>query len=191
MKIPTLLLPLEPKVITPLKSIAKTEANVDGCYIVPVGGLNVKGASNKWYKLKKSFHLFDKNEQFMRNVFIGKVFSEMDGPSLDKKEDFSKQAERLVLMEPNNVCGMIKDVSLVDIQGSVIENEDYECPVSIMASIKPIGPHAKILENAIQHETSINYGFALRGIMLVDSISNGDNLSIDICSVITFDLVRC
>ena len=88
--------------------IGKLTKDKDGCYIMPVGGLNVYNSAGQYYVYEQAKKLFEGSSQFMRRVGRAVVRAEVGHPVREPGMSESDYVRRILTIRESNVCFSIR-----------------------------------------------------------------------------------
>ena len=157
--------------------------DADGYYTVVLGGLNVYNSIGQYYVYEQSKSLFESSSLFMRRVKSGKLRGENGHPKpwgMDKKLFF----QRVLTIDEGNVSHHIKEIWL---DFDSYKNGDGSPMIAIMGKVKPTGPRAQVVLDALQNPSS-NCCFSIRA--LTDDYYDRGVEKRALKTVITFDYVN-
>ena len=116
-----------------------------GYYTQPIGGLNVFNSAGDYYPYESAKHLFQNSSAFMRRISSGCLKSELGHPSPLPGQSMESFAQRVMTIDPKNVCAHIAEVWL-DFEN--VKDKNGKPIIAMMGKIKPSGPHGAQLEES-------------------------------------------
>lgn len=158
----------------------------EGYFTMVVGALNALNASNQFYTANGAKELFTSSSVFARRLKNGVVFAEVEHPKREKGMTDDDYMDRLLHIDRKNACAHIKDVWLDENYGRNNPSVGNPNMIAIMAKVKPWGPHAAILADAIK-TGSINVCFSIRA-FAESHFSGGRSVRV-LETIVTFDCV--
>ena len=138
--------------------IGKLTKDKDGCYIMPVGGLNVYNSAGQYYVYEQAKKLFEGSSQFMRRVGRAVVRAEVGHPVREPGMSESDYARRILTIRESNDCAFHKEIWL---DFDSVKDEHGKPVIAIMSKVCPSGPHADMLERAFNNPGE-NVCFSIR-----------------------------
>jgi hypothetical protein len=158
----------------------------DGYYPLVIGGLNVVNSAGEYYVLEGAKELFDQSSVLMRRIKNGNLKGELGHPKIQPGMTEEQYYGRILRIEETNVCAHFKEVWLDDQYGK--NNPQFQNPnlVAIMGLVKPAGPHADVLAQALENRAE-NVCFSIRA-LTEDHLVRGVNHRI-LRSIMTWDYV--
>lgn len=147
----------------------KLKKDNDGYYYICLGALNAYNSAGAYYKLEGAKDLFENSSHLMRRLNNGYVKAELGHPKKSPGMTMSEYMNRILTIDPENVCVHIKSMELVDSGKKDADSTDNL--VYIMGWIKPHGPKAKFIEDVIEDDEA-NLAFSIRTLTR-DKIING------------------
>jgi hypothetical protein len=129
------------------KGILSPDAN--GYYEIILGGLNTFNSAGEYYVLEGAKQLFESSSIFMRRVKSGCLKSELGHPKQLPGMSSDQYLQRILTIEETNVIAHISEIWLDESFGK--KNPSFNNPslVAIMGKVKPAGPHANVLKEAL------------------------------------------
>ena len=107
----------------------------NGYYTINLGALNVFNSSGAYYKLKGAEQLFVASSILMRRIKNGFLKAEVGHPKKNSGMTMSDYMNRILTINPENVCAHIKEVWLEE---TVIKDgNSAENLVLIVGKVKP------------------------------------------------------
>lgn len=176
---------------TATKLLARQKSGVlkpdsDGYYPLIIGGLNVLNSANEYYVLEGAKELFDTSSILMRRIQNGNLKGEVGHPKRQPGMSGDEYLNRMLRIEETNICSHFKEVWLDEKFGK--NNPRFNNPqmVAIMALVKPSGPKAQALAEALENKAE-NVCFSIRG-LTQDQYIRGVNHRI-LRNILTWDWV--
>lgn len=165
-----------------------TKPDDDGYYTMVVGGLNVHNNTKAWYyTLEGVRQLFGPGSILHRRVANGCLRAEVNHPRQIPGESDEKYIARMLDIDLNNTCAHFQSIWLDEDFGK--NHPEYKNPelVAIMAKVKPEGPRASILKEALENDKA-NICFSIRA--LADEVMVRGKRVRTLREVVTIDLVN-
>lgn len=170
-----------------VNKVGQLEKDKDGYYHVTFGALDLPNSIGVPYSYDLCKHEFDPNSIFMRKVFGGKLYSEVEHPEPPIKDprhpDFEDVwIERSRQIALTNACGHIRSVFC-----DPGTDPQTGRPIWIIHGwIKPEGIHAGVLQSLLDNKHA-NVCFSLRSV--IDTVMHKGQKVRKFQELITFDLV--
>lgn len=156
----------------------------DGCYVMPVGGLNVYNSSGQYYVFEEAKSIFEESSQFMRRVRRAVVRGEVGHPVREPGMSEAEYVRRILTIRESNVCCFHKEIWL-DFDN--IKDKNGKPVIAIMSKVCPSGPHAAMLERAFNNPGE-NVCFSIRS--FTRDYSERGIVKRILDTVVTFDYVN-
>jgi len=163
------------------------QADADGYYTLPIGGLNCLNSAGKYYTLQGAEELFKESSTFMRRVKNGCLKGEVGHPKRDPKMSDDDFVARLLTIDETNICCHISEIWLDHEFGA--KNPEFKNPalVAIMAKVKPAGAKGQFLKEAFENKNE-NVCFSIRS-FTNDYYQRGQCFRV-LETIVTFDYVN-
>lgn len=164
------------------------EPDEEGYYELVVGGLNTFNNSGAWYYVAEGAReLFGPGSILNRAVANGCLRAEVNHPKQKPGEKDEAFVNRMLSIDLNNTCAHFKAIWLDENFGK--NNPAYNNPdlIAIMAKVKPTGPKASILKEALENPNE-NVCFSIRSVA-DEGYVRGKRIRV-LREVITFDFVN-
>lgn len=163
--------------------VGKITPDADGYYTLVLGGLNTFNSGGAYYQLAGAEHLFKESSIFMRRVKDGNLYAELTHPEKTSLMTARDWLMRVLKIDYKNVCAHIKEVRL---DNESVKGEDGQPVLAIIGKVKPHGPHAKLMQDALENNCQ-NVCFSIRS--LTEDVQQGNVLVKTLQTIVTFDLV--
>lgn len=139
-------------------------ADSDGCYTMPIGGLNVFNSVGQYYiAAKEALSLFEKSSVFMRRIASGNLKMETGHPKKLPGMSDDSYFNRVMSIEETNVCGQVVDLWLDMEFGQKYPEYGNPKLIAIMARVRPCGPKGAPLKAAFESGVE-NVNFSIRSL---------------------------
>lgn len=171
---------------TALKSTqkqGKLTPDADGYYELVLGGLNTFNSGGQYYQLNGAEHLFEQSSIFMRRVNDGCLYAELGHPTKPMGASVRDWILRVLRIDEKNVVAHIKEIRLTD---NEVKDESGQFVLAIVGKVKPFGPHAKVLADALTNACQ-NVCFSIRS--LTEDVQQGGVVYKTLKTIVTFDMV--
>lgn len=163
--------------------VGKLTPDADGYYTLVLGGLNTFNSGGQYYQLAGAEHLFKDSSIFMRRVNDGNLYAELTHPEKTSLMTARDWLLRVLKIDYKNVCAHIKEVRL---DNESVKGEDGQPVLAIIGKVKPHGPHAAVLAQALENNCQ-NVCFSIRS--LTEDLQQGNVVVKTLQTIVTFDLV--
>lgn len=168
--------------------VGKIEPDADGYYELVVGGLNTFNNTNAWYyTLEGARELFGPGSILHRRIANGCLRAEVGHPKQKPGESNEMFFSRMLDIDMDNTCAHFKSVWLDENYGKNNPQHGNPSLVAIMALVKPTGPKAQMLKDALENPNE-NVCFSIRA-LADEGYVNGRRLRV-LKEVITIDFVN-
>lgn len=170
-----------------VNKVGQLEKDKDGYYHVTFGALDLPNSIGIPYSYDLCKHEFDPNSIFMRKVFNGKLYSEVEHPEPPIKDprhpDFEEcWIERSRQIDLRNACGHIRSVFCDPGTDPATGRKIW----IIHGWIRPEGVHANVLQSLLDNKHA-NVCFSLRSV--IDTVMHKGQKVRTFEELVTFDLV--
>lgn len=136
----------------------------DGCYTMPIGGLNVYNSVGQYYiATKEALALFEKSSVFMRRIESGNLKMETGHPKKLPGMSNDDYFTRVMSIEETNVCGQVVELWLDMDWGKKYPEYNNPKLIAIMARVRPCGPKGAALRAAFESGVE-NVNFSIRSL---------------------------
>lgn len=119
--------------------------DADGYRTLPIGGLDCFNSAGQYYPYQTCRNLFEQSSSFMRRVGGGNLRGELGHPKRVPGQSDDSFVQRVMSIDEKNVCVHFSEIWL---DFNAIKDDHGRPIVTIMAKVKPSGPHADTLERS-------------------------------------------
>lgn len=155
-----------------------------GYYDMVIGGMNILNSKGEYYEYEAAKSLFENSSAFMRRVKRGALRGEVGHPRKQVGESVDAFLNRVLDICEPNVCVHYSEVYL-DFEN--FKNPDGSKIVAIRAKLRPAGPKAQFLQEAIDNPKE-NVCFSIRS--FTDNSYSHGRVNKVLKNIITFDYVN-
>lgn len=147
----------------------KLDMDGDGYYTIILGALNIFNSGGAFYEEAGSKALFESSSDLMRRIKNGFLKAEVGHPKKQPGQTMSEYMNRILTIDPNNVCANIKEVWLED-SGKKDAGSDKNI-IYIYGKVKPSGTKGDFLKELFD-DPEANVAFSVRS-LTKDQMVNG------------------
>ena len=167
---------------TDKKGIIPMDAN--GYYDMVIGGMNILNSAGQYYDYQSAKSLFENSSSFMRRVQRGALRGECGHPRQFPGQSMDSYMSRILDIDESNVCVHYSEVYL---DFDHFKNPDGSAVVAIRAKLRPSGPKAQFLKDAIDNPKE-NVCFSIRSFTENNYYKGRINKTLK--TIVTFDYVN-
>ena len=169
--------------------------DIDGYYTMNGGALNVENSSGIFYiATERTLDRLRNQQSFVnRKIQAKELYGEYQHPIMPPeikkiihtKKGMAQWMERQMVFDRDYVSHHIKEISMFEVPG-VIDNKTGKTKIMIQVKIKPFGPKAKLLKEALENP-NISTALSVRS-AVVEEVVNG-RTEREIIEFFTWDFV--